>query len=50
MEGLKVRVGGRKVFGVVEAEVGVGCRCLAALFTPALKKKALNKGQNNFKY
>lgn len=43
MEGLKVRAGGRKVFGVMEAEVCVGCRCLAALFTQAffsfLKKK-----------
>lgn len=35
MEGLKVRVGGRKVLGDMEAEVCVGYRCLSALFTPA---------------
>lgn len=35
MEGLKVRVGGRKVFGDMETEVCVVCRCLAAFFTPA---------------
>lgn len=35
MEGLKVNVGGRKVFGDIETEACVGRRCLAALFTLA---------------
>lgn len=50
MEGLKVRVGGRKVLGDMEAEVCVGYRCLSALFTPAFFKKNIDQGGNKLRY
>lgn len=54
MEGLKVNVGGRKVFGDIETEACVGRRCLAALFTLAyvflLFEKDIEEEKNTHLY